>query len=400
MDRNVITATVLITLILLVWFYFITPPLPPPGEGPGADSTLVTPDPQFTDQENAGLDAANEQQAVPTPLLVVDSTLAGAQSGTERIITIDTDLYEAKFSTKGATLVSFVLKKYKQYDQETPVNLVDSTKAGALAMFFTTPTSHNVDTRAFYFDTDARSDLIQLNEGGNPATLRFSVDVGAGEIIQTYTFTPGSYEVGLSIDQQNAESFATREGYDLFWDGGLPYTEGNHETEAIKTASYARTGKDVVGITLDGETYEEESMRGSVSWVSVKNQYFAAVIMPSGDTRGAELIGERFGEIDDPNLKEDFEARLQMPASAGAPDEFRLYLGPLEYRRISAYDLGLYDMVDYGWDFFEFMTRPVAKYVFIPLFNFLDDFIPRRHPYPRWKYSQIQTRGECFCTTI
>ncbi|MFK7844845.1 MAG: membrane protein insertase YidC [Rhodothermales bacterium] len=376
MDRNVVTATVLITLILLVWFYFITPPLPPPGEGQGADSTLVTTDPQFTDQENTDQEIGNAQPTAATQLVVIDSTFAGAQSGNERIITVDTDLYEAKFSTKGATLVSFVLKEYKQYDQETPVNLVDSTKVGALAMFFTTPTSHNVDTRAFYFDVDIQNDRLLLNEGDNPATLQFSVDVGEGKIIQKYTFTPGTYEVGLSIDQQNAQSFATQEGYDLFWDGGLPYTEGNHETEAIKTASYARTGKDVVGITLDGETYEEESMRGSVSWVSVKNQYFAAVIIPSGETRGAELIGERFGEIDDPLLKEDFEARLQMPASVGTPDEFRLYLGPLEYPRISAYDLGLYDMVDYGWDFFEFMTRPVAKYVFIPIFNFLDDFIP------------------------
>lgn len=48
----------------------------------------------------------------------------------------------------------------------------------------------------------------------------------------------------------------------------------------------------------------------------------------------------------------------------------------MEFSRISAYKLDLYDMVDYGWDFFEFMTRPVAKFVFIPIFNLLDDYIP------------------------
>ena len=94
------------------------------------------------------------------------------------------------------------------------------------------------------------------------------------------------------------------------------------------------------------------------------------------NTRGAELLGERFGELDDPDMKEDYEARLQMPAATGVADVFRLYLGPMEYSRISAYDLDLYDMVDYGWDFFEFLTRPVAKFVFIPVFNFLDNFIP------------------------
>ncbi len=372
MDRNVVTATVLITLILLVWFYFITPPLPPPGEGPGADSTLVT--------EQTPLDSQTDitpQPAMQTaPPVVVDSTTASAQTGEARIITVETDLYEAQFSTKGATLVSFELKDFKQFDQETPVNIVDSTKAGALGLFFTTPSSRNVDTRSFFFDTDFSGETIQLAEGDAPATLQFSVDVGEGRIIQTYTFTPGSYEVGLDLVQENALSFATREGYDIFWDGGVPFSEEDHETEAIKTASYARAGKDVVGITLDGETYEEENVRGSVSWIGVKNQYFAAIVIPSGDTRGAELIGERFGELEDPMMKEDYEARLQMPAAQGDVESFRLYLGPMEYSRISAYDLGLYDMVDYGWDFFEFLTRPIAKFVFIPVFNFLDNYIP------------------------
>lgn len=372
MDRNVVTATVLITLILLVWFYFITPPLPPPGEVQQTDSTLVAEDPEFNEPQ----DTVQQTPIQQAPVEVADSTIAGSQDGEARIITIDTDLYEAQFSTKGATLVSFILKEYKMYDTVTPIQLVDSTKAGALGMFFTTPTSRNVDTRSFYFDTEFRGDLIEVQEGDQPATLEFSVQVGEGKIIQTYTFSPGSYEVGLSVRQENAQSFTTQEGYDLFWDGGIPFSEGNHETEAIKTASYARAGTDVAGITLDGETYEEQSFRGSVSWVGVKNQYFMAVVIPSGETRGAELIGERFGEMDDPNLKEDYEARLQMPASVGETEVFRLYLGPMEYSRISAYKLDLYDMVDYGWDFFEFLTRPVAKFVFIPIFNLLDDYIP------------------------
>lgn len=369
MDRNVVTATVLITLILLVWFYFITPPPTEPGAPVGPDSTLVTDD----------VPADDLQQPTPAqtePQLIADSTLAGAQEGEERIITIDTDLYEAQFSTKGATLVSFTLKEYNQYDTVSPVQLVDTTKAGALGLFFTTTTSRNIDTRAFFFDTNVEDDIIRLQEGDAPVSVIFSTQVGEGRIEQTYTFTPGSYEVGLEVVQQNAQAFSTQEGYDIFWDGGVPFSEGNHETEAIKTASYARTGSDVVGITLDGETYEEQNLRGSVSWVGVKNQYFAAVIIPDGETRGAELVGERFGELDDPNLKEEYEMRLQMPPADGGGETFRLYLGPMEYGRISDYGLGLYDMVDYGWDFFEFLTRPIAKFVFIPIFNFLEDFVP------------------------
>jgi YidC/Oxa1 family membrane protein insertase len=181
----------------------------------------------------------------------------------------------------------------------------------------------------------------------------------------------------LQVAQENAGTFATREGYELSWDGGIPFTEGDPTQEALKAGAFARSGGEVEGVTLNKEAYEERSLRGDVSWIGTKNQYFVAVVMPQGATRGAELIGERIGETDAPDLREAYESRLLMPAAeAGSVDAFTLYIGPMEYNRISRYDLNIYDMVDYGWDFFEWITRPIAKFVFIPLFSILSGFIP------------------------
>ena len=356
----------------MVWFYFLTPP-PPPSEPGLQDSTQVSqPAPVIVPE------APVEQPPVAAnPVPVADSTIAGAREGEERIITVDTDLYEAKFSTKGATLVSFILKTYNQFDQETPVQIVDTTRAGALSLFFTTPANHNVDTRSFYFETDADSDVLTLGQPGEEASLRFSTQVGQGRLHQTYTFTAGEYEIGLRLEQENAGTFATQEGYDLVWDGGVPFSEDNPAQESIKTGAFARSsGGDVVGVTVDRDSFEEETLRGDASWIGVKNQYFVAAIMPQGETRGAELIGERIGEAGAPDVEESFEARLLMPAADGSGHDFTLYLGPMEYYRISKYGVGLYDMVDYGWDFFEWITRPVAKFVFIPAFHYLSGFIP------------------------
>ena len=372
MDRNVITATILITLIMMVWFYFLTPPIPPPDQAVSTDTTQVVSPGEPLDASPLDEPVQSEQVAA-----ITDSTIAGAQQGEERIITVDTDLYEAKLSTKGGTLVSFLLKTYKMFDQETPVQLVDTTKGGALSLFFTTPASHNIDTRSFYFDSDLTSDNLSLSQEGQQASIRFTTDVGQGQLHQTYTFTQGSYEVGLRIEQENALSFATREGYDLVWDGGVPFSEDNPAQESIKTGAFVRSaGGDVTGVTLDKDSYEEESILGETSWVGVKNQYFAVAVMPQGNTRGAELIGERIGEAGAADVIEEYEARLLMPAADNISDEFKLYIGPMEYARISDYGVGLYDMVDYGWDFFEWITRPVAKFVFIPAFNVLSGFIP------------------------
>lgn len=370
MDRNVVIATVLIGLIMVVWLYFLAPQPPPiePVDGPVAVDTqsvappseqpLVTPSPQE-----------------PPLAAVLDSTLAGAQEGEERFITVESDMYQARFSTKGGTLVSFELKEYLKFDQETPIQIVDPDGNGALSMVFTTPANHVIDTRSLFFSSPFAGDVLQV--GDQPATLVFEAKVGQGTIRQTYTFTPGEYEVGLSIDQQNASSFMTDEGFGLAWNGGVPFSESLNtlQNEAQSTGTFASSGGEVEGISLLSEEYEEQTFRGDVAWMSVKNKYFAAVVIPERMPRGVELIGERTGDVESRTLKETYTASLMMPPPTGEADQFKLYLGPLEFYRINKYDIGLYDMVDYGWDAFEWMTRPLAKFLFIPAFTFLSGFI-------------------------
>ncbi len=375
MDRNVVIATVLIGLIMFVWLYLLSPPPPPPPVNDQATVDtleLVAPPP-----EPEAIPLTTPPQAVLPA--VGDSTMIAAQTGEEQFITVDTDLYQARFSTKGGTLVSFELKQYKKFDQQTPVQLVDTTASGALGLVFTTPASHVVDTRTLFFEPDFTGDRLQVTSEGT--TLSFLARLGQGTIRQTYTFSPGAYEVGLSIVQVNASSFATSEGYEMVWNGALPFSESPQalKEEITRVAVYARSGGEVEGITgseLDEDEDNRKTLRGDVSWIASKNKYFAAVIIPPADMpREAELAGVRDGEIDDPDVQVSFRASLLMPAPTGEADVFRLYLGPLDYNQISSYDLGLYDMVDYGWDAFEWMTRPLATFIFIPAFSLLSSFI-------------------------
>ena len=76
-----------------------------------------------------------------------------------------------------------------------------------------------------------------------------------------------------------------------------------------------------------------------------------------------------------PDIQIDLEARLYMGSPRLGGDDFRLYLGPLDYRYIKQYE-GLYGMVDYGWNAFEWITRPLARFIFIPTFALLSSLIP------------------------
>ena len=382
MDRNVVIATVLVAIIMFVWLWVMAPPQPvAPAGDPAAQGELAE-DSQATEQTTTGSDAfAPGFGDVPSggglfaeEAVVQDTTLVAALAGEARFITVETDLYRAVFSTKGATLTSFSLKEYKKFDQETPVQMVDTTGSGALGIAFTTPRSHLVDTRALYFDTSYEGDTLHV--GAEPATLHFETGIQGGVLRQTYTFHPGEYEIGLRVDQENAAAFSTREGYELIWTGGIPFTENDTNEEAKAAGSYAHSGGEVESVLLRKEDFEEQRLSGDVTWTAIKTRYFTSVMIPSSGTRGAELIGEQTGEPGSEGFRQDYAMRLLMAQPEDGPDEFRLYIGPMEFYRINDYDLGLYDMVDYGWDFFEWITRPLARLIFIPAFTFLAKFIP------------------------
>ena len=365
MDRNTVIATVLIGLIMLVWLYWLSPP-PVPVEGISAsdriDSSSVQP------ELSAAEDLRPGREVSP-----VDTTLSPVSGGDERLITVTTNVYTAVFSSRGATLRSLELRDFTHYDRVTPVQLVDTTRGGAIGMVFTTPTSHTVDTRNVFFEPDFVGDRLDVTD--STASLAFDALLGDGALRFVYEFVPDNYEVRLRVEQQNPDAYSIRQGYDLVWDGGIPFTEENREGEGQRAGAFARSGGEVVEVTLQSDAYEETSLRGTVDWVAVKSAYFTAVVMPTGTTQGAEIVGERGAEPSDPNYDEYYEVALRMPPSEGS-DSFTMYLGPMEYPRLRRYGMDLYGMVDYGYDVFEWMTRPLAKFVFIPVFRILSKVLP------------------------
>lgn len=356
---------------MMVWLFWLAPQNTPlPSGGPGAaQSTEVQPQQAQSAGEFDTPTITEPSQLRP----VTDSLFTAVQSGVERLITVENDVYRAIFSTKGATLRSLEMKKYNRPDLVTPVQLVDTSRAGAIALQFTSRSSHAVDTRTLFFESSAPNRVVVDRDD---VTLAFTMNIGQGSITQTYTFDKDSYQIDLDVRQVNSESFATMDGYELVWDGAVPFSEENPKIESQSAGVFARSGGEVEKVVLTRDENGNRTLGGKVDWIGIKSQYFAAIVMPDQETRGAEIFGARVGEPDEIGYDVHFEGLLDMGHPGSDPQHFRIYVGPMDYFALAAYKLHLYDMVDYGWKFIEWMIRPLAKFVFIPLFRFMHSFIP------------------------
>ena len=389
-QRNVIIATVLVAAILFGWMFWFSPQQSSQQQAGAPSDTAQTP--VATDPAAAPADTPSTSEGTPddgdqSPPRVQatgpdapgsDSITAAALQGTARQIVVETDFYTAVLSSKGATLKRFTLKQFTQFNQVDPVQIVDTTAGGTLSLSFRTPSGKRVDTRSLFFNSEIEGDTIRVED--EPRSITFATALGDGELHQTYTFHPDDYDLGLSVRQKNPAGFITASGYELAWHGGMPYSEGGQEQELTFTGLYAWSGGEVESVTLSDGDHGEKRLNGSISWLAVKNKYFTAALMPDAPNavRGATLVGDKVDQASTEAAYKRLNGSLRMPRGETTDhvDEFHLYAGPVDYYALASYERDLYAMVDYGWDWFEWITKPLAKYLYIPMLTYLGQEMP------------------------
>ncbi len=378
-DRSTFIGILLISLILGVWMIFLAPrqvPEPPPAPVPTADEDTVLEAPD-------GTEAQGETQGADALIAPTDSAFAAALQGEARDVVVATDRYRARFSTRGGTLLSMRLANYAQAGRDEAVELVGA-EAGALALLFNPPQGRIVDTRTLFFrpvvgGQSFAGDTLRVAEDAEaPVELAFETPIGTGVLRLVYGFLPDSYEVTLRVETPGTDVLARSGGYEVVWDGALPLDELRPTDETTHAGAFIHWGGDTDVLRLTGEGEAQPFVAtGSVEWVAVKTKFFAAVLIPDAETEGAEIEGRQIGTPDVPDtFAQSYTARLEMPApEADEAQNFRLYLGPMELGRLAAYDLGLYEMVDFG-RYIGWMVRPIVQYAIAPVFALFKTFLP------------------------
>jgi YidC/Oxa1 family membrane protein insertase len=370
-DRQTTIGFILIALILFVWMWMSAPQAPRVPHV-SRDTALV--------QQKRHIDSLRAVALEPEPVAARSDTLglyfSRLAKGSEKILVVETDLYTAEISSKGARIRKWELQKFKTWDNH-PVQLVEFDQGGDPSLIFTSSDGKLIDTRALYFEAQYEHWQKVILKGNEQYTVELSLRVSdTSRIVERLQFENGRYSIGTTVHFQNMEGIIANYEYQVVWETGTRLTEANSQDEATFAAAYANIGGELV--ELDAQSFEREERKnpsGSTAWVAARTKYFAvALVSEDRQADGAYLTGTRH-HLPDNGVKESYSIGLKHPFKA-SPDEqatYTIYLGPLDFYIVKEYKVDLERIMGFG---LEWVIRPISIYFMLPLFRFLHSFIP------------------------
>ena len=393
MDRNTIIAFVLISAILIVWL-FLNSPQQTPQNGKAADSTIVASE-QTKEKSKDKSQTQNLENEAGDIKQLSDSLKFGtffpAPRGEEKIIKIENDLVKMEFSTRGGNIKKYHLKKFRNWysiDVEKEKNfyyehvqLINYSKGGDYNLSFVTSDGKAINTGMLDFTFSGTNNTYKLSKKDS-LTLSFSLNVDKNKkLVKRFTVYGDRYVLSTEVELNEMASIISNGAIDLVWNNGIRFVEENTVDEATYSNASVFYGDEqvVIDASSAGEIVEKD-FTGRIDWIAVRNKYFAAIISPKNpnDIEGGYIKGEHVA-LNNQGIKESYTTRLIIPIKNPNSEkhEFSLYIGPVDYSILKNEGNNLEKIVDFGSFFgLKFIVRPIAEYVLLPLFNFLNIFIP------------------------
>lgn len=283
--------------------------------------------------------------------------LPQAFKGTAEEILLENSKLAISINTKGAFPAAAQLKDFKTYTQQ-PLYLF---KGAANSMSMILPASNGaVATSDLYFVPTSKT------EPNGDHSLELVADMGDGKkVTVTYSLPADGYMMQYNVRLSGMPATTVP----LTWDMKGLSTEKDVHNERLATQIYYHyKDNDDDYFTVNEE--KNKTLEKSVAWLGYRQLYFStALIADEGFNKVNIKSNTKFNEKDFVS-KSTFT--FDLPAKAGSEQNynFKWYIGPNDYKTLKAFNIGLDDMVPYGYGLFTFV-KYINKWFLLPLFTFL-----------------------------
>ncbi|MBI3752938.1 MAG: membrane protein insertase YidC [Deltaproteobacteria bacterium] len=274
----------------------------------------------------------------------------------EEAVTVDTPLYKAVFSSKGAGIKSWVLKRYKEGLEQTSSDVEMVTPA--LEEY---PLQDNLmkgaSAEIIYFKPSKAS--ISLNPGQKEELVFTRQSPDGIKIEKKYIISADTYSIQAETTISNTSAAP--------FDGQLSFGLAASVKFLEKRGGSSHKGPIIYsdGKVLTKDIKEgEETLTGRIGWSGLEDMYFISAIIPK-KVENAKWSTATTRDL----VKVTAAVPLKLAPNANASIGYSAYLGPKEMDVLTAQGVHLEDAIHLGW--FTFLAKPL-----LVAMNFLYIYIP------------------------
>lgn len=323
MEKRALIAVALAFAILLVYQYF-----------------FIKPEPQKTPKQPAVAEKEKPVTGEPQPALTIPPPVIESKtksifdfyhisSDEEKEVKIETELYSAIFTPKGATMKHYELKKYKDKDGKNVVLL----KSPGIKPPLGIGSKDEFELADMNFNVSGRD--ISLDKNNKSGSLIFEYAGSGFSIKRTFTFYNDTYKVDIKDEVSGLPDYWITIGTDF----------GIHDNKDTSVHVGPVLLKDTDRLEFDAKKLSEvKSFSQGLKWIAQEDKYFFASLVPLTAIEEARVWKIK----DSPVI-----------AFKGKPgtNSFILYAGPKEYDNLKALNVGLEHIIDFG--FFSIIALPL-----------------------------------------
>lgn len=361
MDKNQVTGLILISLLLLGYFYFaqdVQPPTEQPTPqtteqqiSPVQESTTLKPAEQINQDS---IDFLSQQQQY--------GDLAQVMTGSAQDVVLENQKLKITFSTKGGAIKQVELKQFQTYDKK-PLILFDESSSEM--SFKLNLMGTEVDLMDLYFKDH------KITNDGDTTRLQFSLDLGNGKVLHQYYALGSRNELKYNIDLSSLGSNDPTAMAVFGWKDRLKRLERSLELSRNNSSvNYYLTDGTFTDLGDGSNDLKQEVVSQPIQWLTMNQKFFTSGIISSTPFQGAMVSSQTVSEADTTVIK-DLEMTVNISQQSLSEDGFTYFFGPNNYQLMKKVTEGFSKNVYLGWTPFAWLN----KWLIIPIFNFLEAYV-------------------------
>jgi len=324
----------LVLAVLFVWSRFYNPPAPvPQKQNPAVGQPVAGPSHSASVPNATAASAAKQPAEIPV-----------AQASAEKVLVVDSTLYNVTLSNRGGVVRSWKLKDY--LDDQTPRHPLDLVDPNASQEFGWPFSLVLADSQMEAKANSALYEVIPEEAGqfGAPAHITFHWSDGHLDVTKKLNFDQ-NYDSSIEV-------LVTQDGKPVpaavAWRGGFG-DRAVYKASQLVTVFYKVNDKlsllQYKKLGVSGNQSQPAQQAGPMEFTGIEDQFFTATFFPNG----SDLVLWDWTQNHNVSGESQPVAQMAVGTATAGPLQARVYVGPKDLAILEKQKPPLEELVQFGW---------------------------------------------------